>query len=83
MDYYEMEKDYASCIIYAEKYLSVDPYSEGVYRRLMTCHLQDGSRERVAQIYERCKKHVSEGLDCSVSRETEKVYRQLIQQPEE
>ncbi|MCP4756552.1 MAG: hypothetical protein GY866_37290 [Proteobacteria bacterium] len=78
MDYYEDEKDTIACILYTEKYLTTDPYAEEMYRKLMFFHLQNNSPERVKQIYARCKKHLAEGLDCSVSPETERVYQQIV-----
>ncbi|MCP4757791.1 MAG: hypothetical protein GY866_43585 [Proteobacteria bacterium] len=77
MDDYEGKKSYDSCIAYAEKHLSVDPYAEDVYRRLMIYHLHNDSQKRAKEVYERCRKHLAEGLDCSVSPETESLYRQI------
>jgi len=82
MDYYDAEKNYDSCIVYAEKHLAVDAFAENIYRRLMTHHLDNDNLERAKEAYERCKKRLAEGLDCSVSVETENVYQQIVQQTE-
>ncbi len=78
MHHHEDENDTAACILYAEKYLTTDPYAEDVYRKLMFLHLQNNSPERVRQVYERCRKHLAEGLDCPVSPETEMAYQQIV-----
>lgn len=80
MDYYEEEKEYALCIEVAEKFLAADPYVEDIYKRLMTFHLRNNNKNMIKQVFEKCQKQLSVGLDCSVSHETETYYLQILQQ---
>lgn len=80
MDYYETDNDHKTGIFHAEKYLTIDPYEEGVYRRLMAYHLKNDTPEKVNRVFERCVKHLNDGLDSPISPKTEQLYQQILTQ---
>lgn len=77
IDYYESQEDMEKCLEYANKYLSVDPYAENVYRRLMQYHHTLHNKAKLSQIYERCKTLIENEMDCPLSPETISLYQKL------
>lgn len=74
---YEAQSDWRKCIEYAEKYLAVEAGEEKVYAALMRyCHYA-GERTRIDQVFTRCKREVSEHLDCPLDETTISLYRTL------
>jgi DNA-binding SARP family transcriptional activator/tetratricopeptide (TPR) repeat protein len=75
--YYHVKKDYKKCIYYANKYLKTDIYAESIYQLLMIYYSRIGNNAMVNKIFKKCKDNIIKGLDCPVSKETEKLYHEL------
>ena len=75
--FYENRKDYQACIRYAGKYLNIDRYSETVTRMLMKYYALSGNRPMVKRVYVKFKTMVMEDLECTLSDETDSLYRSL------
>ncbi|MBU0769142.1 MAG: hypothetical protein KJ687_08625, partial [Proteobacteria bacterium] len=75
--YYHVKKDYKKCIYYANKYLKTDRYAESIYQLLMIYYSRIGNNAMVNKIFKKCKDNIIKGLDCPVSKETEKLYHEL------
>ncbi len=75
--YYHVKKNYKKCIHYANKYLKTDKYAEDIYQLLMIYYSRTGNNAMVNKIFKKCKDHIIKGLDCPVSKETEKLYHEL------
>src|SRR5213078_1098267 len=63
---------------WAEELISVSPFREAGYRRLMEAHAAAGNRAEALQVYERCRLLLAEELGTYPSPETEAVYRELL-----
>ncbi len=75
--YYHVKKSYKTCIYYANKYLKTDIYAENIYQLLMIYYSRIGNNATVTKIFKKCKDNIVKGLDCPVSKETEKLYHEL------
>jgi len=75
--HYHVKKDYEKCIYYTNKYLKTDKYVESIYQLLMIYYSRTGNKGMVKKTFEKCKDNIIEGLDCPVSKETEKLYQKL------
>jgi len=75
--YYHVKKDYEKCIYYANKYLKTDKYAENIYQLLMIYYSRIGNNAMVNKIFNKSKDNILKGLDCPVSKETEKLYHEL------
>lgn len=75
--YYHVKNDYEKCIYYANKYLKTDRYAESIYQLLMIYYSKIGNNAMVNKIFKRCKDNIIKGLDCPVSKKTEKLYHEL------
>jgi DNA-binding SARP family transcriptional activator/pimeloyl-ACP methyl ester carboxylesterase len=62
----------------AEEAISLEPYRESGYRRLMEAHAAAGNRAEALRVYERCRKLLAEELGAYPSPETESFYRELL-----
>src|SRR2546429_190618 len=62
---------------WGEQMIALEPFRETGYRRLMEAHAAAGNRAEALQVYERCRRLLSEELGTYPSPETEAVYRQL------
>ena len=62
----------------AEEAISLEPYRESGYRRLMQAHAAAGNRAEALRVYERCRKLLAEELGAYPSPETESFYRELL-----
>ncbi len=77
MSHFEMEQLHEKSIEYAVKYLKKDKYAEHVYQRLMKYYATVNNTSMLSRTYMNCRDNIREGLDQSVSRETEQLYQQL------
>jgi cyclopropane-fatty-acyl-phospholipid synthase len=57
----------------AEEAVTLEPYRESGYRRLMRIHLAAGDRAEAVRVYERCRRILADELGERPSRETEEV----------
>jgi DNA-binding SARP family transcriptional activator len=78
VEYFESKGDYKKCIEYAKKYLDKDKYDEDVYQLLMTYYAHTGNKAMMAKTFERCKKAIAADLNCPISEETERLYKELM-----
>ena len=62
----------------AEEAISLEPYRESGYRRLMQAHAAAGNRAEALRVYERCRTLLAEELGAYPSPETESFYRELL-----
>lgn len=62
----------------AEEAISLEPYRESGYRRLMEAHAAAGNRAEALRAYDRCRKLLAEELGAYPSPETESFYRELL-----
>jgi len=76
--YYHVKKSYKKCIGYVKKYLLMDKYAEDIYQLLMTYYSQTGNKAMVKRTFKKCKDNIEKKLDCPLSKETEKLYHELI-----
>jgi ATP/maltotriose-dependent transcriptional regulator MalT/DNA-binding SARP family transcriptional activator len=79
IQFYDRKKDFLKCIEYANKYLSVDNYSEDIFRKLMLFHSMTGNISNVKKTFEKCEINIVEKLECPLSQETLDLYNRLIQ----
>jgi len=63
---------------WGEQMIALEPFRETGYRRLMEAHAAAGNRAEALQVYERCRRLLSEELGTYPSPETEAVYRELL-----
>src|SRR3989440_12385370 len=66
---------------WAEELISLSPFREAGYRRLMEAHAAAGNRAEALQVYERCRRLLAEELGTYPSPETESIYRGLLGAP--
>ncbi len=78
MENMEEQKAYSECIQYANKYLNIDKYAENIYQRLMGYYSLIGNKAMVKKTFEKCKTNISEDLDCSLSKKTEMLFKDLL-----
>ncbi len=78
IEFYKDRKDFANSIHYANKYLAVDKYAENIYQSLMSTYSAIGNMAMVTLIFEKCKENIAGELDCPLSEETEKLYKDAI-----
>lgn len=66
---------------HAEELITLEPYREGGYRRLMHAHSAAGDSAEALRVYERCRGLLAEELGTYPSPETESIYRKLLRGP--
>ena len=71
--------DAAEAVKWAEQGVELAPFREAGYRRLMESHTAAGNRAEALQVYERCRRLLSEELGAYPSPETEAIYRLLLE----
>ena len=76
--YYITLSEYKKCIIYTEKYLSMDTTTEKLYRKLMGYYAKTDNPIQVAATLKRCREKVQIELDCPIEPQTEELARQLL-----
>lgn len=77
--HYEKQNDITTCIHYSDKYLSVDPYAEEMYRKKMVYHYQDGDRACLFKTWQKCQKYIVDELECPLSDVTCTLFNRLMQ----
>lgn len=80
IELYETKGAWKDCIDYAEKYLIIDPYAEGVYCALMNFHSQSRQTSHIIKTFKRCKEFIQDDLGCPISAGTIALFRSLINQ---
>jgi peptide/nickel transport system substrate-binding protein len=73
--------DAAEAVRWAEQTVSLAPFRESGYRRLMRAHVLAGNRAEALRVYERCRRLLAEELGAYPSPETEAIYRELLATP--
>ncbi|MBW2308930.1 MAG: hypothetical protein JRG73_18570 [Deltaproteobacteria bacterium] len=79
LDIYERQKNTFEAINYAYMILSLDPYCEEVYRKLMTFYAAMGKKQEVGTAYQICRKYIEEELGLNLSFETRDLYEKMRQ----
>jgi DNA-binding SARP family transcriptional activator len=69
---------YQEAISYCLKAISLAPFQEDSYRKLMECHVKTGNPTAALEVYERCRKKLSEN-GFVPSPETEGLYQSIYQ----
>ncbi len=64
-----------------EELITLEPYREGGYRRLMQAHAAAGDSAEALRVYERCRRLLADELGAYPSPETESIYRDLLRAP--
>ena len=77
--YYLDQRDYDSSIIYSRKMLVVDPCREDAHRRLMSNYSRQGQRFLALRQYHYCVEALGRELEVSPSRQTRKLYEQILE----
>lgn len=65
----------------AEELITLEPYREGGYRRLMQAHAAAGDSAEALRVYERCRRLLADELGAYPSPETESIHRDLLRAP--
>ncbi len=73
--------DAAEAAEWAEQTISLTPYRETGYRRLMEAHVAAGNPAEALRVYERCRRLLADELGTYPSPETESIYRALLEVP--
>ena len=60
--------------------LEVDPLSEEMYQRLMSCHLEQGDFAEAYNVYRRCREMLSIALGLHPSKKTESLRERIVAQ---
>ena len=63
---------------HAEQSLSLEPFRETGYQRLMRAHAAAGNRAEALRVYERCCRLLAEELGVSPAPQTEAVYLEIV-----
>jgi DNA-binding SARP family transcriptional activator len=66
----ERRGDLSGAVFFAERLLTLDPYSEEAWRRLMRLHYVAGDRMAALNVFERCRRLLREELDTTPLPET-------------
>jgi peptide/nickel transport system substrate-binding protein len=66
---------------WAEQAITLEPFRESGYRRLMEAHVAAGDRAEALRVYERCRRLLAEELGAYPSPETQSIYRALLDTP--
>ena len=77
-DYWERLGELHKAVECYQKGLEVDALAEEFYQHLMTCYQQMGRRTEIIEVYQRCKKTLSDTLGIKPSPKTEAIYKELI-----
>lgn len=62
----------------AEEAVTLEPFRETGYQRLMRVHAAEGNRAEALRVYERCRKLLADELGVDPSPQTEAVYLQIL-----
>jgi len=77
-DYMGRIGEFEKAAEYYERAIGVDERAEEIYRGLMICHLNSGSRSRAMAVYERCRKMLLASFGLQPEEKTEAVYRKIL-----
>ena len=80
-DAYLRSGDAPEAAKWAEQTITLEPFRESGYRRLMEAHVAAGNRGEALRVYEQCRTLLAEELGAYPSPETESVYRALLDAP--
>ena len=67
-------------ILAAEEMISLEPFRESAYRRLMRIHLDAGDRAESLRVYGRCRLLIRNDLGADPSPQTEAIYLEALRQ---
>jgi YVTN family beta-propeller protein len=67
---------------WAEELITLSPFREAGYRRLMDAHVVAGNRAEALRVYEQCRQLLAEELGAYPSPETDSIYRALLEAPQ-
>jgi DNA-binding SARP family transcriptional activator len=62
----------------AEQAVSLEPFRETSYQRLMRAHAAAGNRAEALRVYEHCRRLLAEELGVSPSSQTEAIYLEIL-----
>jgi DNA-binding SARP family transcriptional activator len=66
-------------IIHAQQILCLDPIREEIHRELMRLYVENGQRSLALRHYKNCRKILQEELSIPPMRETQELYREILQ----
>ncbi|HKY55791.1 MAG TPA: tetratricopeptide repeat protein, partial [Anaerolineales bacterium] len=69
---------FAHCLSTCQLALAQNPYNDVIYQLEMRAYAALGDRTSIVRCYQACKSALEEGLGLSPSRETELLYRELV-----
>jgi two-component SAPR family response regulator/tetratricopeptide (TPR) repeat protein len=78
IEIHEKQLNFEKCILYSEKYLESDPFSEEVYRKLMSFYSKTGNNPMVIKTYDRCRHHIVSNLNCPLNKNTVELYHRIV-----
>ena len=67
-------------IVAAEEMISLEPFREAAYRRLMQIHLDAGNRAEALRVYESCRLLISSELGVDPAPQTQAIYLEALHQ---
>jgi DNA-binding SARP family transcriptional activator len=80
MHYYKYHGDFKESLACAQKILDQDPLREEIHREMMDLYLASGQRALAAQQYQICCHVLDIELGISPMEETQRLYRQILQE---
>jgi len=78
VSFFKKSGDLVKAIEYARKYLEVDQYAENIYQMLMKMYQQTNNKILIKKTYEEARQKLEVELECPLSEETEKLYKELV-----
>ncbi len=78
IEIYESQMVFEKSILYSEKYLESDPFSEEVYRKLMYFYSKTGNNPMVIKTYDRCRHNLVSNLNCPLNKNTVELYHRMV-----
>ncbi|MBU2511494.1 hypothetical protein KJ966_09145 [bacterium] len=79
IDFYENKGDHLQGLRFADKALTLDPYAEEIYRKIMVFYSGAGNNPMILKTYEKCRFSLEKELNCPLSRETIDLFNRLTQ----
>jgi DNA-binding SARP family transcriptional activator/predicted ATPase len=77
IDIHEHRSNFEQARIFAEKWVSLEPWREEAHRKLMLYYARCGQRSAALWQYQACRRELLDGLDISPDRETESLARRI------
>jgi DNA-binding SARP family transcriptional activator/predicted ATPase len=77
IDIHEHRLNFEQARIFAEKWVSIEPWREEAHRKLMLHYARCGQRSAALRQYQVCRQELLERLDLSPDRETESLARRI------